>query len=115
MRRATDRRSGDRGLLRFMTPVDCSVDFYMFGTVTIDTAGLRCSSVARSFSAAARRRPVDVLGPFTELGEKIAQITHPVFSVAQLRFLAALGGGPPNALFFSGRHPVLEFLDDLRE
>ncbi|MBC5800999.1 MAG: DEAD/DEAH box helicase [Candidatus Eremiobacteraeota bacterium] len=52
-------------------------------------------------------------GLFTNLAEKIAQITHPVFdhvvvdesqdvSVAQLRFLAALGGRRPNALFFAG-------------
>ncbi len=50
---------------------------------------------------------------FTELSARIAQRRHPLFdfavideaqdvSVAQLRFLAALGGERPNGLFFAG-------------
>lgn len=50
---------------------------------------------------------------FRELAEAFAQRKHPVFDyavideaqdidVAQLRFLAALGGGRPNSLFFAG-------------
>lgn len=50
---------------------------------------------------------------FKELADALAQRKHPVFDyavideaqdidVAQLRFLAALGGGRPNSLFFAG-------------
>lgn len=52
-------------------------------------------------------------GVFSKLAEKIAQSAHPTFeyavidecqdvSVAELRFLAALGARRPNALFFTG-------------
>ncbi|MDQ2680169.1 MAG: UvrD-helicase domain-containing protein [Candidatus Eremiobacteraeota bacterium] len=52
-------------------------------------------------------------GLFTRLAEKLGESARPIFdfavvdesqdvSIAQLRFLAALGGKRPNALFFSG-------------
>lgn len=52
-------------------------------------------------------------GLFTQLAAKLAHVVHPAFdyavvdesqdvSVAQLRFLAALGARRPNALFFAG-------------
>jgi hypothetical protein len=52
-------------------------------------------------------------GLFTQLAERVAQSKHPAFeytvidesqdvSIAELRFLAALGSNRPNALFFTG-------------
>ncbi len=59
------------------------------------------------------RELVTIPGMFRELTEKLSASPEPIFdyaivdesqdlSVAQLRFLAALGSGDPNALFFAG-------------
>ncbi|HEY6874207.1 MAG TPA: 3'-5' exonuclease [Geobacteraceae bacterium] len=59
------------------------------------------------------RKLITTADMFTRLANRLAQSKHPPFdfcvvdeaqdiNVAQLRFLAALGGGRPNSLFFAG-------------
>jgi mRNA-degrading endonuclease RelE of RelBE toxin-antitoxin system len=64
-------------------------------------------------AALAAQNAITAAQMFTRLGERIAEAPRPIFDhavvdesqdigIPELRFLAALGGGRPNALFFAG-------------